>query len=125
MSRIIKTNFELRDERGTLREIARGGPWAQMNEYERKKGSVVGNHYHKVLSEFFYVVSGSMKVVLYNINTKERAEFIAKKGDAFEVHRFEVHAMQFIEDSTFVTLLDHTFDSSNPDIYKYELVSLG
>jgi len=36
-----------------------------------------------------------------------------------------VHAMEFIEDSTFVTLLDYTFDSSNPDIYKHELIAQG
>ena len=123
MTRIIKPNFEYRDDRGVLREILRNNTWQQLNEYERKKKSIAGNHYHKDMSEFFYVVSGSMDVILYNVKTKVRTEFAAKKGDAFTVEPFEVHTLVFTEDSVFITLLTHTFDSSNPDLYHYELVS--
>ena len=121
MSRIIKPNFEFKDERGILRELTRGS-WEQLNEYERKKGSIAGNHFHKLLKEFFYVVKGSVLVKLKNVDSGRVEEFTAKAGDAFVVYPFESHSLKFNEDTTFITLLSRTFDSSNPDVYEHKLM---
>lgn len=121
MTRIIKPNFEFKDERGVLRELTRGS-WEQLNEYERKKGSIAGNHYHKLMKEFFYIVDGEVLVKLRNVDTGRGEEFVAKKGDSFVVHPYETHALKFSKDSVFITLLSKTFDSSNPDIYEHKLV---
>ncbi len=118
MNRIIKPNFEHRDERGTLREVTRGHQWQQLNEYERKKGCVVGNHYHKELEEFFFIIRGKAKVKIYHVDTKKTEEFLANSGDAFIVSTHEVHALEFLEDTIFITLLSKNFDEQNPDIYK-------
>lgn len=118
MSRIIKPNFEHKDERGTLREITRGQKWHQLNEYERKKGSIAGNHYHKTFDEFFFIIRGRVDVKICDITTNKTEEFVAKAGDAFVVNKNEVHAFKFMEDTIFITLLSENFDESNPDIYK-------
>lgn len=118
MSRIIKPNFEHKDERGTLREIIRGHHWWQLNEYERKKGTIAGNHYHKKINEFFFIIKGKVKVNIFNVETEKSEEFIANTGNAFTVFKNEAHALKFIEDTIFITLLSENFDESNPDIYK-------
>ena len=113
--------FEHRDERGVLREIARGGNWAEVNEYERKAGSVSGNHYHKETEELFYIISGSADVIMVNIGTNEKTEFTAKANDSFSVHPNEAHKLTFKEDTVFITLLSKEYDHDNPDTFKHEV----
>ncbi len=121
MSRIIKPNFVHQDERGVLREVTRGNQWKQLNEYERKKGSIVGNHYHNNFEEFFYIIKGKAKVKIVNVETKKEESFIAAGGDAFRVAKKESHTLMFLEDTTFITLLSENFDSSSPDMHEFRL----
>ena len=117
MSRIIKPNFEHKDQRGVLREVVRGKQWKQLNEYERKKGSIVGNHYHKKLEEFFYIIRGKAQVRIENITTGKTEDFIVSAGEAFNVSINEVHALKFLEGTIFIPILSKDFDENNPDIY--------
>lgn len=118
--RIIKPNFEFKDNRGLLREIARDDSWRQLNFYERKKGAVSGSHYHKMMEEFFYVIEGEMKVEVVNVKTNKKEEFKVKAGEAFKIFPYESHKIVFIKDTKFVTLLSQNFDSSSPDVYEYK-----
>lgn len=118
MSRIIKPNFEHKDERGTLREITRGHKWQQLNEYERKKGSIAGNHYHKEMEEFFFIITGRAEVRILNVENNKSEDFIVKAGDAFIVSKNEAHTLKFIDDTTFITLLSKNFDDQNKDMHK-------
>ncbi|HLC46478.1 MAG TPA: cupin domain-containing protein [Candidatus Nanoarchaeia archaeon] len=122
MSRLLKPNFEHKDERGLLREVARSQNWRQLNQYERKKGSIVGNHYHKSFEEFFFIIKGSAMVKILIRDTSKTEEFTVKSGDAFIITPGEVHAMKFLEDTTFITLLSHDFDMGNPDIHPQKIL---
>ena len=66
--------------------------------------TIRGNHYHEETEEFFVIMSGKAKIVLEDIKTKERKEFIL---DASEDHIKRVrygpniaHAIENISDET-------------------------
>lgn len=120
--RILKPTFEHSDERGVLREVATGN-WKTLNFASRRKGSIVGNHYHKVMEESFYIISGSANVKLINVNIGEVNEFLVKQGDCFRVHPYEAHALLILEDLEMVTLLSEIFNKDSQDIYKYEVLT--
>jgi len=121
MGRIIKPNFVHEDDRGILREITRGHQWRQLNEYERKKGSIVGNHYHKTFEEFFFIIKGACTVKIVHMDTKKEEEFKANEGDAFRIFQMEAHTIKFDEDTIFITLLSENFDSNSPDLHPFEI----
>ncbi len=121
MERIIKPNFVHEDERGVLREITRGRHWRQLNEYERKKGCVVGNHYHKGFEEFFYIIKGKASVKIKNVQSGEEEAFTVQAGDAFFVKKLEAHALRFEEDTIFITLLSENFDRESKDIFPFDV----
>lgn len=119
MSRLIKPVFEYEDERGVLREITRDPVWRQLNQQDRVKGSIVGNHYHKKMRELFYMIDGKILVKLQNIQTNIKEELIVKKGDIFIINPFEAHALCMLENSSFLVLLSEKFDDTNKDIHPF------
>lgn len=121
MARIIKPSFEHKDERGVFREVATGN-WKAVNYAERKKGSIIGNHYHKKLSEMILLVTGSADVTLKNVNTGKSETFKLKAGECFAVSPFEAHALVIEEDAKMVMFLTETFDPGNKDLYDFEII---
>lgn len=121
MGRILKPTFEFRDERGVIREITKDPVWEQLNQQERVKGSVVGNHYHKNMEELFYIINGKINVKICDISSGKKEEFIIKKGDIFKVKPFEAHTLFILKNSSFIVLLSKKFDNNNKDIYPFVL----
>lgn len=117
-TRIIKPSFESIDERGSLREIVSFGEWRTVNLSTRKKGSILGNHYHKHINELIFIISGEVEVKIENISTSAVETFRVKQNEGFLVHPFEKHTITALEDVIFVNLLSEKFDSSSPDLFK-------
>ncbi len=120
-SRIIKPSFEHKDERGVFRELVTGS-WKAINYAERKKGSIIGNHYHKNLSEIILVVTGSANVTIKNVNTGQSETFHVKAGECFAVNPFEAHALLIKKDAIMVMFLSEAFDPNNKDLYNFEVL---
>lgn len=118
MSRIFKPAFESKDERGTFKEIISGGIWQNVNYSNRKKGSILGNHYHKIMKELIFVFSGLMHVKIENLKNSKIEEFDVKANEGFIIHPYEKHTLEVIEDVSFIALLSEKFDNKNPDIFK-------
>ncbi len=121
MDRIIRPSFEHRDERGVFKEVAKGS-WKTINFAERKKGSIIGNHYHKHISETAFLVTGAAHVKLVDVNTRRAEEFDIKQGDCFEIKPYEAHALLIKEDSMLVMLLSEEFSHDNKDLYDFEVI---
>ena len=121
MERIIKPSFEHKDERGVFRELVTGS-WKAVNYAERKKGSIIGNHYHKNISEIILLVTGSANVKLTHVNTGKTEKFNVKAGQSFEVHPFEAHALLIKKDAIMVMFLSEAFDPNNKDLYNFEVL---
>ena len=111
-----KIDFQHVDERGSLSQLIHDG-FKQINVLESKKGVERGSHFHKESVEAFYVISGSVKVTLWNKNEKE--EVVFNKGDFFEIHPFVLHNMLFLSDCLMVQMYDEPVEKEDgtKDIY--------
>ncbi|MBO7573840.1 MAG: WxcM-like domain-containing protein [Bacilli bacterium] len=111
-----KIDFQHIDERGSLSQLIHDG-FKQINVLESKKGVERGSHFHKESIEAFYVISGSVKVILWSKNEKE--EVVFNKGDFFEIHPFVLHNMLFLSDCLMVQMYDRPVEKEDgtKDIY--------
>lgn len=114
----IKPDFEHKDERGTLIQIARRG-YSQINVVISKEGIFRGGHYHKLNTEAYYIIRGKCKVTAYTDSEKESELF--RTGDFFRIGPYVTHDFEYIEDSILVTMYsfgveldDGTMDSFIP-----------
>lgn len=112
----IKTDFHFSDDRGSLTQLSHE-KIGQVNILVCKKATIRGNHYHKVSTESFYVVSGCVEVMCYKDDMKEEKTF--KTGDFFQIKPFIVHSMSFPEDCILVAMYDICIEHSDgtKDIY--------
>ncbi|MBX7074653.1 MAG: WxcM-like domain-containing protein [Pirellulales bacterium] len=123
------------DQRGYLVEFLRRDelvdlhvPFGQIYfvTFERP-GQVRGNHFHKRGSEWFGVAEGTLEVVLEDVRTKERAEFILRSDDKL-FHRLTIGpyiAHAFRNMTPTAILIDYTseqFDRQDPDRNPYILL---
>lgn len=92
-----------------------------------QKGTVRGNHYHKTKKEWFVAVKGTLKVVLEDVITKERTEFILK-GDNKKYQKVFIGskiAHTFVSLTKVAEMINYSnkmYDPESPDTHKYELV---
>lgn len=89
----------------------------QVNMLFSYADTIRGNHYHKVTEEFFFVVNGHAKVTIQNVTTKEESSFIVKKGDSFSVYPYNLHTLDFVEDTLIMSFYSKEFDMNDTDIF--------
>jgi len=107
--RILIKEAENKDARRIISQLLTSDI-KQINSYEAVHGAILGDHYHKETTEWFYVIRGSMK---YNNKT------IVKKGDLFVVEPPERHSLKVLSDKvTFVTFLSRAYKNEDTDIWK-------
>ena len=109
MIRKIDTDFNFKDARGELTQLVHTG-YEQFNVLESNKGVIRGGHYHKVSTEAFFVIRGSVEVGYYMLKdapsegndmpagAENEKKVTFNQGDFFEVTPFTVHSMYFPED---------------------------
>lgn len=89
--------------------------------------SVRGNHYHINKKEWFVAVRGKLKVVLEDIKTKERIQFVLD-GDTDEYERIFIgakiaHAFRNItKTAMMINYCNKAYHKENPDTYTYKLM---
>lgn len=97
---ILKTDFHFEDDRGTLTQITHEA-FAQTNAVFSKKGQIRGNyHYHRFTKEVFFIISGSVRVLLKSNEQKE--EYIFRTGDMFLINENVQHLFEYTEDTYMV-----------------------
>ena len=105
---ILKPEFEHKDKRRKLTQVFTAHT-KQVNLYYAKRGSILGNHFHKETKEYFLVTRG---VLRYNDSVSVLA------GEAFVVHPLENHKLECLTDVTLVSFLTKPFDQEKPDLWK-------
>jgi len=92
-----------------------------------RKGAVRGNHFHKTKKEWFVAIKGKLKVVLENIKTKEKAEFVLN-GDSDDYERVYVdkniaHSFKSLSDEAMmINYCNKPYHFDNPDTHRYILL---
>lgn len=112
MLKMIKTDFEFADDRGTIVQLIHQG-YRQINVITSKKDVLRGGHYHKENEEAFYIVSGSLKLI---VNDKE---YVFQTGDFFGIEPYDMHSFYFLEDTVLVSMYSNGVEMENgeKDIY--------
>lgn len=68
-----------------------------------KKGSIRSNHYHKKDTHYCYLVSGRMEWFEKPVDGGELESVVLEAGDMVFTPAMKIHAVRFLEDSTFLT----------------------
>lgn len=91
-----------------------------------KKGVVRGNHYHKKWREWFGIVKGKLQVVVEDVRTKERKEFILNANTKDKYVRLEAGpyiAHSFKSLTKYAALLNYADDEWHKgDVFSYKLL---
>jgi quercetin dioxygenase-like cupin family protein len=82
-----------------------------------KKGAIRANHFHKKDTHHCYLLSGSMEYSYKDSRKKNdrKKTIIVKAGEMIVTPPYEVHAMKFLEKSSFIALTTEERDQE-----KYE-----
>lgn len=123
------------DSRGRLVEVynrsffeSNGMPFGQVYYITFSgKGVIRGNHYHLLQSETFLVLTGTVRLVLEDIDTRERLEEILDAGTS-EITTYSfgpkvAHAMEALTDNAI--LLAHStkiYNGAEDDKFPYILI---
>jgi len=85
-----------------------------------KMDSTVGQHYHKVKTEMFFLTAGEAVLTLED-SRDGRREYSEPMtlGDMFTVLPFHAHRFDLKEGSVLVCMVSHPYDST--DDYEYEI----
>lgn len=124
------------DERGFLAEFLTRSELKENSPFGHiyfvtfaKKGIVRGNHYHKKKEEYFGIAYGKVRLIIEDIKTKERKEFILSSDDP-EFVRIKLgpkiaHVVESLSDNA--VLIDYfpePYDPDNPDNHRYILIKI-
>ena len=92
------------DARGSIFDIVEE-PISHVGYITIAKGAVRGNHYHKISTQFTYVLRGSIKFITTDIEGKNRQESILEVGDFSSIPPGVVHAyVGLADDSAFLDM---------------------
>lgn len=120
-TKILTPTFVREDERGSFIELLNGQEVENVSCGKMRKGAIMGDHYHKQTSVFFFLTSGSARVKNLHVQTKKRESFELKKNEGTVFEPFVTHAIMFHQDSTFIMLKTKKYDAKNTDTYAYKL----
>ena len=121
----VKKIEKKEDPRGWLIEVLRGDEITEEIKHihfsTSKPNAVRGKHFHKRKVEWFCVVKGTAKLMLEDINTKEKKELILSEENllSVEIHPYIAHTLQNIGSSEMhlISIVNEVFDPKNTDTY--------
>ena len=113
------------DNRGWLSEIIKESltkePIKQVYISLSHKGSVRGGHFHKRKVEWFSVISGKAKIVLEDLNSKEKKVLILSDENIIliEVRPFVYHTVESLSDKMLLFVaVNEEYDKNDKDTYR-------
>lgn len=118
------------DERGWLVELLKSNelekPVKQIHIALIKPGCVRGNHYHSKRIEWFFLITGKVKLVFQDIKTKEKTSFqlSGKEPKVITFLPYVSHAVKNIGKKTayFVSAQSDIYNPKQPDAFRFEIL---
>lgn len=105
---ILQHEFQHTDSRRRLIQLLTGDI-KQVNVYEAKKDAILGNHFHKETTEYFYILKGT---ATYN------DKIALNPGTLFIVKPEENHMIRCLSNVKMMTFLTKPYTKEEPDIWK-------
>lgn len=89
-------------------------PVKQINYYEAKRGAVLGNHYHKKTTEYFFLLSGDAVISINGV------EHLMRPLTIEVVRPMQIHSISCLSNIKFMTFLSFINGHKNLDIHKID-----
>jgi len=71
------------------------------------KGSIRGNHYHKMTTQHMLITKGSLEYWHKPLGSTEEAEYVLlEEGDFVSTPPNEIHALNIVEDNEFIVFTE-------------------
>lgn len=109
----VKEPLGNKDERREIRDIS-----PRIKTYEvLNEGTSLGNHFHTLTKEIFYLINGEIYFKLEDSRTGEKEEYNLSKGSLIEIPPFIAHRLFPKKGTIFLGILERDFDPS--DFHEY------
>ncbi len=107
------------DEKGEFAQICYQEEARHIAFFTLKAGFWRGKHYHEKKDEVFYVISGRIRAVFVDVDSKERQDLELVRGHRLRVGVHCWHVFYGIEDSSVVEYSPQDYDKT--DAYRAEM----
>lgn len=94
----------IEDDRGTISDIILGEKILHVGIINSKPNAVRGTHFHKLQTQYNYILSGKVELVVKNaLDEKgEKETMILNPGDFIKIPPNVIHSIKALTDSTFL-----------------------
>jgi len=116
---ILQPAFVRNDERGMFMEVLNDGHWESLLRGRMHRDAVIGNHYHKETTIYFFVSQGSVAIKTVDVHTGQKDSFQLQAGQGVMLAVDESHAIRFLEESEFIMLKSQCYDAASPDTFPF------
>ncbi len=113
----VKPTYIREDERGSFIEIINSQRWENISYGALRKGSVIGNHYHKETIVFFFLLDGDCVVEIKNVKTGRHLRETIQKNQGIILTPYLFHQIIFLKSGNYILAKSKKFDFTNTDIY--------
>ena len=86
---------------------------------ELQPGSARGNHYHKVKSEWVYLIRGTMRLLVQDVEVNACESITLNAGDLTFIQTGVAHALEPLEPGLAIEFSSARFDPA--DIYRFQV----
>jgi mannose-6-phosphate isomerase-like protein (cupin superfamily) len=113
----------LLEKRGELALISDGMTINHLGYFSLGKGNGYfrGRHYHKNKVEHFYIISGSLTVLLMDVDSKEKEEILITAGNRLTIFPFRAHVFYAREFSQAIEYYASPYDPTDDFSYDFGL----
>lgn len=82
-------------------------------------GGVRGNHYHKLKEEILYVIRGEVRLIVEEVNSKQRETVSLQAGDRVVIRPGIAHALQTVKAGQAIEFSKERYDPD--DVHRFPL----
>jgi dTDP-4-dehydrorhamnose 3,5-epimerase-like enzyme len=101
------------EEKGEFVQIAYSEEIRHLAWFTIRKGFWRGMHYHEKKQEFFYVISGKIRALFIDLDTKEQEEHVLERGDKITLQPRLWHLFYALDDASVVEYSPQVYEKSD------------
>ena len=122
LTEIKKIEPILEDERGKFIEICNGLKINHIVITTFSKNAVRGNQYRNNMDQYFYLISGRLKVITQSIEGENKMEHILSSSQQIYIPRKTAFVSIAEENSILLEYSPQSYDPNNPDINRVNII---
>ena len=112
----------LEDDRGKFIEICNDLEINHIVITTFSKNAIRGNQYRNNMDQYFYLISGRLKIITQSIDGKNRTEHILSTSKQIFIPRKTAFVSIAEEDSILLEYSPQSYDPKNPDINRVKII---